>query len=371
MTNGGTWNQRATAAGLAMVTTIFTTGGVVAAQADGRDQVPPTVDGEVIYVPWSPSGDIGITIDGDLADWADVPSFVTTTGPMPSADPATNGELTWSIAAEESRLYVSATITDDSIIAGEHGEGYWNEDSIEVYLNATDNLDPMSYGPGIAQVRFSAVDIGNTDPAALTLSGTNIETFAVEGFAFATPNGWGIEGVIDFSEWIEPSHGVSLGFQMHANGASTSDRDLKLIWSAADVDDLSFERPSVFGTAVLFELGQTDVPAPAVRVEPSATPSTEPVSPADEETEPDQSTTTTAPATTTTDAGEGTEQTEDTAVVDDAASPITTTGDSDWRDSPLLWITPLALGAASLVAFAVERLRSSKVEDDPTDPPLG
>ncbi len=355
--------RRAMMATATLGLTTFAASGAGAIEAGDLNMVPPPIDAEVIYLPWSAAGDpssVNITIDGDLADWEAIPSFLTTTGPTPSPDPATNGELRWSVVAQASKLYVSATITDDSIIAGRHEDGYWNEDSIEVYLNATDDLDTATYTPGIGQVRFSAVDIGNTDPSALTLSGTNVDTFVVEGLVFATADGWGLEGVIDFSEWIEPTHGLSLGFQIHANGASTLDRDLKLIWSAADVDDVSFDQPSVFGTAVLFELGQTDVPTPAVRSKPelaatTAIEATDEV--ADEPAPPATTPQTTVPAVT--------DETEDTALIEGPAPSSVPNDDANsWSDSPLLWIVPLGFGLLSIAGFAIGRLRSASADDD-------
>ncbi|MEZ5377903.1 MAG: sugar-binding protein [Acidimicrobiales bacterium] len=338
-----------------------------AGAVDGIDQVPAPVGREAVYLPWVADGDLGITIDGNLDDWAEVPAIVSTDGPTPSADPATTGELTWSVAAQGSRLFVSATITDASIIAGQHEENYWNEDSIEVFLNATDAIDTTTYGPGIGQVRFSAVDIGNTDPTTLTLSGTNVDTFDVEGFVFATPDGWGLEGVIDFSEWIEPAHGLSLGFQVHANGATTADRDLKVIWSDTDPDDRSFDDPSVFGTGVLFELGQTDVPAPSARSGASATTTeTTDTTEAPTTTTPTTEAPTTAPPTTDAATGDA-DTTEDTAVLD----PPSSNADS-WTQSPLLFLIPLAIGLASLTGYVMSRRRAVE-DDEPYDdvaPPL-
>lgn len=372
------WNRWMTALAV-MAGSGMAVGHAGAIEADGLEQVPGPIEGEAIYVPWTASGDMGIDIDGNLADWAGVPAIVTTDGPMPSEDPATTGELAWSVIAEGSRLYVSATITDASIIAGQHEDGYWNEDSIEVYLNATDDLDSSSYGPGIAQVRFSAIDIDNTDPTALTLSGTNVDTFDVEGLVFATPDGWGVEAVIDFSEWTAPEHGRSLGFQMHANGASTLDRDLKLIWSSADSEDVSFENPSVFGTAVIFELGQTDVPAPAERVAPAATTTTEAADESSETTEaaPDEPATSEPDAsesdTTTTEPAESTEDSNDDSAASDESSvgvsPSADDSDS-WRDSPLLWIVPLSLGLLSIGGYLMSRKDPSDEASGSAEPPL-
>ncbi len=360
MTHERTW-RRTAGTGVATAVMAFAVGAAGAIEAPAIDQVPGPIDGEAVYVPWTAEGTMGITIDGDLAEWSDLPTIVTTDGPMPSTDPTTDGELTWSVVAEGSKLYVSATITDSSIIAGTHEDGYWNEDSIEIFLNTTSDLDATTYAPGIGQVRFSAVDIGNTDPTALTLSGTGADTFDVEGLVVETPDGWGLEAVIDFSEWLTPTHGLSIGFQVHANGASTLDRDLKLIWSNADTDDLSFDDPSVFGTAVFFELGQDDVPVPAERVDPAVTATTE-----------DETTSTTG--TTTDDTTTDDSVSDDSAPDDSAPDDGTTTDDTavvvggdeqapadDSSDSTIspLWLALLALGGLALIVFGVSRLRSS------------
>ncbi len=366
MTHERTWRRMA-GTGVATAVMALAVGAAGAIEAPPIDLVPDPIDGEAVYVPWTADGTMGITIDGDLADWNGLPTIVTTDGPMPSTDPATTGELTWSVVAEGSQLYVSATITDSSIIAGTHEDGFWNEDSIEIFLNTTDDLDTTTYAPGIGQVRFSAVDIGNSDPAALTLSGTGADTFDVEGFVVETPDGWGLEAVIDFSEWLTPTHGLSIGFQVHANGASTLDRDLKLIWSNADTDDLSFDDPSVFGTAVFFELGQDDVPAPAERVDPAVTATTEgettsttevteTTPPGDDPTTDDPTTDNPTSDATTTDAT----TTDDTAVVDGEQAPADgATDDSDGSDISPVWLGLLALGGLALIAFGVSRLRSS------------
>ena len=97
-----------------------------------------------------------------------------------------------------------ATVTDDAIIAGQNGEQYWLEDSVELYLNFAD-LGATQYGEGIAQIRVPAVDIGNTDPSSLTISGNGSEDFAIEGFVFATADGWGLEVAIPCLLYTSPS----------------------------------------------------------------------------------------------------------------------------------------------------------------------
>ncbi|MFN8418657.1 MAG: sugar-binding protein [Anaerolineae bacterium] len=79
----------------------------------------------------------------------------------------------------------------------------------------------------------------------------------------------GFEAQIPLPAGFSVEHGREIGFQAQANGASTLDRDVKLIWSNADDSDQSWSNPSLFGSAIFFEKGQTDVPQPSER--PAAT----------------------------------------------------------------------------------------------------
>ena len=214
-------------------------------------QEPVDVPGEVVVVPLV--AESSIVLDGDLGDWATLPAIVTNDGPMPSLEPANSGQMRWQVAADVTTFYFAATITDDNIVAGRNGDDYWNEDSIELYLDVSGDDTLRSYGEGVGQITFSAVDRGNTDPEQLSLSGSGAPDFDVRGFVFATTAGWGVEMAIDMTDKIVPMTGESIGFQVQANGSSGGDRDLKLSWSLADTDDTSFQDPSVFGRAVFFD----------------------------------------------------------------------------------------------------------------------
>ena len=235
--------------------------------------VPAEIPGEVIYVPFP----VYISVDGSLADWQGVPEITVTRGSMLSTVAGENSAFSFRAAADETHFYITMQAVDQNIIAGKHGTDFWNEDSLEFYLNASDNLDARTYEDGIFQVNFNAADIGNTDPQALTITGVFSTGVKVTGFVFKTPDGWGLEASIPLEELLTPAHGLEIGFQAQMNGATAQDRDVKLIWSNRDTSDQSWQDPVLFGRAIFYKLGSTDIPQPAVRAPlPTAEPAAGP-----------------------------------------------------------------------------------------------
>jgi endoglucanase len=240
-------------AGLILLLTLLITGGVSA-----QDWLaPPEIDGETIYIPFP----VAITLDGELSDWAEIQPVTVTRGPSTSGDPADNGSFTFGLAADETNLYIYMLMPDKIIITDQHGADYWNEDSLEFYLNFSGDLAATSYSDGIAQINIKPLDMGNTDPETLTITGTSSDNIPVSGYVFSTDDGWGFEAAVSLADaGIVPEHGLPIGFQAQANGATTKDRDSKLIWSLADTDDNSWQNPSLFGVGLFFEVGSETVP---------------------------------------------------------------------------------------------------------------
>ncbi len=147
-----------------------------------------------------------IELDGDLSDWKDIP--VNEVIDIDARDPKENGSFQFSVAADKENFYITMQMPDQNIIAGEHRNDYWNEDSFEFYLNLTDRLNALSYDEGIFQININATDIGNTDPDALTITGTRSFAATVRGFVFETKDGWGFEAAVPFGELFEPEHGT-------------------------------------------------------------------------------------------------------------------------------------------------------------------
>jgi hypothetical protein len=236
--------------------------------------VPMEIPGEVVYIPFP----VAITVDGKLDDWANLPVITVDRGPTPSINPAENGSFTYSVAADMTHLFITMQMPDQNIIAGKHGSEFWNEDSMEFYINASGDLNATSYSLKMFQVNINAADIGNTDPDALTITGVFSSDAKVSGYVFKTEDGWGFEAALDLTKLVEVAHGKEIGFQAQINGASVQDRDVKLIWSKADTNDTSWEHPNLFGRALFYELGRTDIPlASAVEALPTPEPTAGPV----------------------------------------------------------------------------------------------
>ncbi|MBC7810771.1 MAG: cellulase family glycosylhydrolase [Burkholderiales bacterium] len=216
---------------------------------------PSGVPGEVYYAAFP----LTMQVDGNLSEWENVPQVTFVDGPQPAANPQQNGMVTFAAAADSDNLYFAFVVRDSSIIAGQHGQDYWNEDSVELYINATGNLSLTNFMPGVAQITIPAANIGTN--AALT-TGQNAAALGVRPVVVRTATGYAIEMAVPLrtSQWnIVPTDGGTLGFNVQLNGATQTDRDIKLSWSSDDQSsDQSYRNPSVFGQLVFFELGAAD-----------------------------------------------------------------------------------------------------------------
>ncbi len=225
---------------------------------------PDEITGEVVYIPYP----VAITLDGNLDDWVGVPTTTVARGNQPSPDPTQNAAFTFAVAADAENFYITMTTDDSNIITDQHAGDFWNEDSFEFYLNLSDDRYASVYGAGMFQINLKPGDLGNTDPTAIRVTGTNSAASQVQAYIFATETGYGLEAAVPINAYLTPEHGLEIGFQAQMNGATTQDRNVKLIWSFADTNDQSWNNPSVFGTGLFFEVGRTDIPMASERPEP-------------------------------------------------------------------------------------------------------
>jgi Carbohydrate family 9 binding domain-like len=228
-------------------------------------QAPLAPDGEAgdhYFAPYS----VNITVDGKLEDWAGVPKVKVNKGPY------TVGEsYSFAVAADDKNLYYMADVMDSKRVAGTHNTDYWNEDTVEFYLNITDDIDAATYDKGIIQFWIPRLNSDKTDGGCVNAGGNNtvkdsvkcrlIEKADKSGFVAEVSVPLEIAG----QGWsLKPEHGKIIGFQSQYNSASVTDRDTKLIWSSNDRTDASWRNPSKFGRLVFFKVGEKETP----KVEP-------------------------------------------------------------------------------------------------------
>jgi hypothetical protein len=98
---------------------------------------------------------VAITLDGQFEDWAGIPAVTIPAGAdLTSGQPA----VTFAAAADAEYLYLRGDIIDNNIISGQHESEYWNEDSVEFYINATGDTGLTSYTDGVAQITIPALN---------------------------------------------------------------------------------------------------------------------------------------------------------------------------------------------------------------------
>ena len=214
---------------------------------------PDGVSGEIYYAPFS----VPIELDGDLSDWDGVPHVQ-----LPRDTLVDEGQtsVVFAAASDGEYLYLLGDVSDTTIISGEHGADYWNEDSVEFYINATGDLSRTDYTAGVTQITIPALN-ASSDEAVL--SGIQSDVLGLEFVAVETEKGYAVELAIPLVNdvWnISPEHGTTIGFQVHLNGASVENRDTKLIWSVLDTSDQSYQNPSVFGKLTFFDTEETEIP---------------------------------------------------------------------------------------------------------------
>lgn len=222
-------------------------------KSDPAQLSPDSAAGLAYYAPFP----VAITLDGDDADWVNIPRVTVDSGPQMPEDNDTSFEF--AAAADETYLYLFADVTDSVIVSGSYdpADGWYREDSVEFYINATGDLARIGYDTGIAQIGILAANIANTGDAIL--GGSNSAASQAQVVAIETETGYRIEAAVPLvtEAWsITPEHLGVIGFQAHLNGSSAEDRDTKLIWSLADTEDQSWTNPSVFGRLIFWDVSE-------------------------------------------------------------------------------------------------------------------
>lgn len=244
--------------------------------------VPEGAAGETYYAAFP----VQISLDGNFGDWQGISYQTVTAGPLMPADPNAGGSFRFAAAADYDSLFFAIEVTDPHLVKNQHGDEYWLEDSVEIYINASGDLALTSYTPGVVQLNIPAANLDT--PANLIIVGTNRERIEARAVVVATAQGYAIEAAVPLrtSVWtINPATGQTIGFQVQLNSASQLDRDMKLSWSSADqVNDQSYSNPSVFGELIFFPTNgqlQPTVAATATALPTTIPPTATPIPPTD------------------------------------------------------------------------------------------
>lgn len=221
------------------------------AKSDPEQLAPDEVAGAVYYAAYP----VGISLDGDLSDWANVPKVTIDSGPLLPEDHDT--QMTFAVVADDQFIYLMADVVDSQVVYGVHepASEWYLEDSVEFYINATGDLELRSYQRGVVQIAIPAANVQGVTPPII--AGGNSADIEVELFATQTDDGYRIEAAVPLltSAWeIIPEHLGELGFQAHLNGTSADDRDTKLIWSVYDTVDQSWTNPNLFGKLIFWNI---------------------------------------------------------------------------------------------------------------------
>jgi endo-1,4-beta-xylanase len=222
-------------------------------KSDPAQLAPDSVRGVVYYAPFP----VTIKLDGDTADWKNVPRVTVDSGPL--LPPNNDTKMTFAVAADKDNLYFLADVKDSKLVYGKHDPAseWYKEDSVEFYINATGDLTLKAYKKGVSQIGILAANI--THPDKPIIGGYNSGDSQVSVYAVQTDDGYRVEAAVPLvtKVWsIQPKHLGVLGFQAHLNGSSGTDRDTKLIWSVYDTQDKSWTNPSVFGQLIFWDVTQ-------------------------------------------------------------------------------------------------------------------
>jgi hypothetical protein len=237
---------------------VLTLAGSPEAARSSTDALAPDAKPGLYYAPFAHT----VTLDGKLEDWKGVPRVMVRDGQKPGKDPADNGSIEFAVTADDQNLYFLAQAPDKNIIAGQKKD-FWQEDSVEFYLNTTGNLRLERYQKGVVQLTVPAANI-DVPVERAKFGGINGSNAEARALVFRTPDGYAMEVAVPLKNktWqIIPQHGLTLGFEVQLNGSSGNTQDSVLNWKYRDgMTGHPSNTPSLFGKLVFYRIGETTMP---------------------------------------------------------------------------------------------------------------
>jgi hypothetical protein len=226
--------------------------------AAAQPLAPAEIPGKVAYIPFP----VDIQVDGKFDDWKAV-GWSTCSTSYPAGAPVDDGgSFQYSLAAKDNLLYIAFRVPDRKIVTGLHGDNWYDEDSFEIFTQFdAKRLTADRYSRKTSQIRVAPFGAGNTDPAAVSVTGTNVPE--IRGYTVKTADGWAFEGTISIDKAFLPlTHGAFFGLNLQLNAAITkSNRESQVVWSVFDPNNNSWQQPKSFARGQFFAVGQTTVSA--------------------------------------------------------------------------------------------------------------
>lgn len=274
---------------------------------DGELYMAPRID----MVPAAEGGPYTVTLDGVLnepvwqrAAFHTVVTVLPTNQPLNIDPPSEDWNMIYAVAADQDFLYVAWKIVDDAVVVNQEvGCNVWQDDSIEVYIDALNNgpnctsgstscyenddaqltigADQITNEPGHPDqpdcpdgtpveecLKFGGVagigggcDFGPPAPELVTGVVKELQTGDIPGGFGEGLTGWQAEIAIALETlgnaddgdpaWsIVPDPGVCIGWSMQGNDDDDDTvvgRDHKLAWAKREIDESAWRNPGVFG----------------------------------------------------------------------------------------------------------------------------
>ncbi len=229
---------------------------------------------DVVGIPLKTDPAFGL--DGDLGDWGAVPGEFA----YDAAEQVVHGAGAWTgtddlggrvkLAWRQSHLYLSADVTDDQLQQTQQGDGIWQGDHIEFFIDAATDLEPerAAFGDGQFQIAFSPgnfLDTGDAlidcAPEAYCFRPRAKSVDQIDVSAQKTADGWTLEAAIPWSFLAigTPAKGTVLAFEV-----ALSDTDSPEARQESFMTSSSERWTHTRGRLILAALAGTDGVAPPI-----------------------------------------------------------------------------------------------------------
>lgn len=170
-------------------------------------------------------------IDGNLADWANIPGVKTSyvTASAPSWDGQIDLEATWQLGWDDQFLYLGVTVIDNIHVQTQEPKYAYLGDSLELQLDTNLRGDyEAKVNRDDFQFIFSPGDFEKIRPGVFRFRGNDQNSMddapgtAAQVAARSTGNGYTLEAAIPWSDVaVTPAAGLTLGAALSANDNDT------------------------------------------------------------------------------------------------------------------------------------------------------